>query len=152
MRKEIIILFLSIGGIVQAEVPIAEVKTVDADFVQTRVSMALNEPVSQKGHFQFVAPDSIDWRYSNISAQLPEQMLSMIKQAVSGQTEQLEQLFLMSWDNNKLTLSPKKKQMQRFFSKIIIDFTSKGVAQQVLLVEPTGDTTKIEFLNMRYRL
>lgn len=146
------ILFLSISCIVRAQVPIAKVKKADADFLQTRTSVALNEPICQKGHFQFIAPDSIEWRYSNVSAQLPEQMLGMIKQAVSGQTQQLEQMFSMAWDKNKLTLTPKKKQMQRLFSKIVIDFTSKGVAQQVLLLEPIGDTTKIEFLNMKYKL
>jgi len=152
MRKEVVILLLSIRCMVYAQVPIAQVKKASADFLQTRVSIALNEPVCQKGHFQFIAPDSIEWRYNNLSAQLPEQMLSMIKQTVSGQTQQLEQIFLVSWDRNKLTLRPKKKQMQRFFSEIMIDFSPEGVAKQVLLTEPTGDTTTIEFMNMKYSL
>ncbi len=105
------------------------------------------------GSFEFSAPDEIRWIYDGLeNLRLPDQMLALIKQAVSGRMEGAEELFQMEWNEQELTMVPRKKQMKRFFSSIRIVFAADGVARQVLLTEPTGDTTTIEFINIKYTI
>lgn len=152
MKKYILFIFLFVVSLtIQAEVQIALLKNAEANFKQTRTSMVLAEPIIQRGSFAYVAPDSICWKYDKLeNLRLPEQMLSLIKQAVSGDLESAKSTFETKWDKQALTLVPKKKQIQKIFQQITILFDTNGVATKVYLDEPNGDQTKIEFINMKY--
>lgn len=151
MKKYILFIFLFVSLTIQAEVQIALLRKAEANFKQTRTSMVLTEPIVQRGFFAYVAPDSICWKYDELdNLRLPEQMLSLIKQAVSGDLESAKNTFETKWDKQALTLVPKKKQIQKIFQQIIILFDTNGVATKVYLEEPNGDQTKIEFINMKY--
>ena len=40
---------------------------------------------------------------------------------------------------------PKKKRLQKLFSMIEITLDQRGIAEQVVMTEPTGDKTTITF-------
>lgn len=128
----------------------ASFKIAESPFVQTRYTAALVEPMVQTGHFKFIAPDSIEWRYDgNQAMTLPPQMLQLIRQTARGDTMMLKSVFNIERQDKTLVLTPTKKQLQRLFSKMTIHYTTKGVAKQVEMLEPRGDKTIIEFTNMQ---
>lgn len=150
--KKYILLYIALYGLnASAQVEIALLKNAQAEFMQTRKSMVLTEPIVQRGTFVYIAPDSICWKYDGLeNVNLPEQMLSLIKQAVSGNMDSTKGIFDMVWHGKCLTLIPKKKQISKFFKQISIHFNTTGVATKVCLEEPKGDQTEIEFINMKY--
>ncbi|MCQ2335177.1 MAG: outer membrane lipoprotein carrier protein LolA [Paludibacteraceae bacterium] len=153
MKKIYFIFLLLCSMSAWAQVQIAPLATASSRFRQTRTSAMLQEPEIRMGSFEFSAPDEIRWIYDGLeNLRLPDQMLALIKQAVSGRMEGAEELFQMEWNEQELTMVPRKKQMKRFFSSIRIVFAADGVARQVLLTEPTGDTTTIEFINIKYTI
>ncbi len=110
----------------------------DADFVQTRTSDLLVEPQVVTGHMRFEAPEKIVWQYDGrAEARLPEQMLTHIRSLIVS-----EQYKEDGWQ----TINQLPKQMRKMFSEIKILIKNK-VATEVILTEPTGDTTRIEFRN-----
>lgn len=134
-----------------AQLQVARLETATSRFKQIRTSTMLQAPETRIGTFEYEAPNQIKWIYDGYeNLQLPEQMLGLICQAVSGNTEDLNDMFLTEWEEQTLTMTPRKKQMKRFFSLIQIIFSSDGVAHQVILTEPSGDVTAIEFINIRY--
>ena len=139
--------------IADAQMKVTRLASAQASFRQTKESLAFSQADVQYGDFKFVAPDSILWRYnSNNVVRMPSQMLALIKLTIEGDESALESVFLSSWQGKTLSLIPRNKQMKRFFSSILIRFANSGVAEQVVLTEPNGDTTKIDFLNMKYTL
>lgn len=130
------------------------VNRVEASFKQTRYAVALTAPVVQTGSFVYIAPDSVLWQYdgasghSNRTMTLPPAMKSMIRMAVQGDTTTMMQAFDVQQQGNTLTLTPKKKQLQRVFTSLEMVLDKKGAAKQVTMYEPNGDRTVIEFINM----
>lgn len=134
-----------------AQVKVARLETAEADFKQTRTSELLAKPQVLSGKFSYAAPSTVSWQYTDgPDMQLPDAMLGFISKAVSGEFAEENDSFSAEWNGNSLLLTPKKKQIRRFFSAILLTFDSKGVAQKVVLTEPTGDRTEIEFKNMKY--
>lgn len=153
MRKWLVYIALFFVLSANAQVSVTHIETAASRFKQVRTSAMLQEPEIRMGSFEYVAPDSIQWVYDGIeNLRLPEQMLELIRQAVSGNTDRLNDMFLTEWEDATLTLIPQKKQMKRFFSSIQIIFSPDGVAHHVILTEPTGDITSIEFINIRYTI
>lgn len=153
MKKYIFFVLITISLSVNAEVKVALLKDAEARFKQTRTTMVVTEPIVQTGTFVYMAPDSICWKYDGMEkVQLPKQMLTFIRQAVSGDFNSTKDAFDTRWDEQKLTLTPLKKQIKKFFSKIDILFNSAGVATTICLEEPNGDLTKIEFIKMKYNI
>jgi len=151
MRKYITLSLVILSLSVHAEVEIALLKSAESQFKQIRTSAVLTDPLIQMGKFAYYAPDSIYWKYDGLdNVQLPEQMLSLIRQAVSGNMASVNGTFETTWHEQKLTLIPKKKQISKFFKQIDIYFNAAGVATTVILSEPSGDQTQIEFINMKY--
>lgn len=133
------------------QVPVARVQTLDARFVQVRSSAMLLEPQELSGRLHFIAPKTVEWTYTDgASLSLPPQMLDFIAQAVSGELASGSELFSASWEGSVLTLVPLKKSLKKIFSSISLRFRSDGVAQQVLLLEPTGDSTEILFSHLSF--
>lgn len=149
MKKGLlIVMMLPLMAIGQTKM--AHPERLEADFVQTRQSVALMAPQVVSGTFRYLAPDSIDWQYQdNHDATLPQPILQMIQKTISGEVNDIEKDFETRWQANCLTLVPRKKQIQRFFSSISLWFNAQGVANKVLLTEPNGDTTEIQFNHIR---
>lgn len=151
MRHILLILFLAIGLTTAAQVQPRQLKRAESSFRQTRISVMLENPEVREGSFLYIAPDSIRWCYDGMeNVKLPKQMLSLIRQAVSGDVQTVKSMFRISWHGNDMMLTPLKNQVKRFFSTIKVTFTNDGVAKRVLLTEPNGDTTEIEFLKLKY--
>ncbi|MBO7502095.1 MAG: outer membrane lipoprotein carrier protein LolA [Paludibacteraceae bacterium] len=153
MRYPIVTILLICSTCLPAQVEIARIRSAESPFRQTRTSTMLLTPQQVTGQFGYIAPDSIAWKYQeNTSIHIPQQMLQLIRQSVSGDILAIQRNFQMEWEGRKLSLRPSKKQIQRFFRLIRIEFTQDGVAKTVELFEPNGDKTEIEFTNMKYEL
>lgn len=151
MKRLVLYLLMLLPTLAAAQVKVARLKTAEADFKQTRISEMLTKPQVLTGKFAYSAPSTISWQYAGgQDMQLPEAMLGFISKAVSGEFAEENDSFTAEWDGSNLLLTPKKKQIRRFFSSILLTFNQKGVAQRVVLTEPTGDRTEIEFNNMKY--
>ena len=112
----------------------------DADFVQTRTSDLLVEPQVMTGHIRFENPDKISWQYDNLAeTKLPEPMLNYIRTLIAS-----EQNHEDGWQS----INPLPKQLRKMFSEVRIHFKN-NVATEVLLTEPTGDQTRIQFKNVK---
>lgn len=151
MKKILLLIFICASLAAQAQVKVTMIQTASSRFRQTRTSMMLEKPEIRQGSFRFIAPDSICWKYDGLdNVRLPEQMLGFIRQAVSGDMAAAEGSFNISWKDKTMILTPIKKQIKRFFTNIHIVFNDKGVAREVRLIEPSGDETLIEFINLQY--
>lgn len=114
----------------------------DADFIQTRTSQMLSAPEVTKGHVRFEEPEQLTWTYEGQSAAaLPPRMLDYIRQFIVAEDNPTD-----GWHD----LSPLPKQVSRMFSKISIRYEG-GIAREVLLTEPSGDTTSIRFINPKVK-
>jgi len=135
-----------------AQVKLARVSSASSAFRQTRVDALLDQPQVLTGKFSYQAPDRVEWKYDGgTQMQLPPQMLSFIGQAVSGKLQDSNDMFSVAWQGNTMVLTPVKKSVKKMFSSIRITFTQSGVAKTVVLEEPAGDATTIEFLSMQYK-
>lgn len=153
MRKKILLILFIMCASAHAQVRVAQLASASSRFRQVRSSALLQEPEVRMGSFEFAAPDAIRWVYDGLeNLQMPDQMLAMIRQSVSGNMQDLDALFAVEWSQQQLTMIPRRKQMKRFFTSIRIVFAADGVAREVVLTEPTGDTTTIEFINISYTL
>lgn len=115
----------------------------DADFRQTRMSAMLEQPQVVTGHMHYAAPDDIEWRYDGAeSTSLPPQILSYIRTMVAQERAESD-----GW----VEVDPLPKQVRKIFSSIRI-LMKQGVAHEVVLTEPNGDQTKIEFLKPQYTI
>lgn len=125
---------------------------IEADFVQTRTIAALAEPIVQKGHFLYIYPDSVQWTYEGHDAiKMPPQMASLIQLTATSDTTALKTFFRIEQKGNILTLYPIKKQISRIFKSMTIRLGKLGAAEQVVMIEPTGDQTNIEFNHIKYQ-
>ena len=121
---------------------------IDARFRQVRESSMFIEPQVLTGSFAFTAPDQVQWQYdSGRQATLPEPMLRFISKAVDGSYVQENEDFVVEQTANTLSLTPKKSRLKKLFSHILIRFGQNGLAEQVIMTEPAGDTTTITFTN-----
>ena len=142
MRKIIVIVFLALSILLNAQ----QVVHLDGRFRQVRESSMLSQPQVLTGHFTFDAPNKVVWLYdSGSQASLPEPFLRFISGAVNGTYLQENEDFGVTQTDNQLVLTPKKKRLQKLFSKIEITLNASGIAEQVILTEPTGDKTTISF-------
>ena len=151
MRYRLLILFLGMGLICYGQVQIKQLKMAESRFCQTRTSSMLGKPEVMNGYFRFVAPDSVCWKYDGLdNVKLPKQMLELIRQSVSGDMQSVNEAFKIIWQDDNMVMMPLKNQIKRFFTSIIIMFDKEGVAKKIILLEPNGDTTEIEFLKLKY--
>lgn len=115
----------------------------DSDFRQTRTAAMLETPQVATGHMHYAAPDEIAWQYDGAdTTPLPAQILSYIRTMVATESEATE-----GW----VDVTPLPKQVKRLFASIRI-LMRDGVAHEVVLTEPNGDQTVIEFINPQYTI
>lgn len=118
----------------------------DATFRQVRESSMLTEAQVLTGRFTFDAPDHVVWQYdSGAQATLPAPILKFISGAVSGSLLQENEDFQVIQNESLLVLTPKRNRLRKLFDRIEIRLDKDGIAEQVVMHEPTGDTTSITF-------
>ena len=106
----------------------------------------LAEPQVMTGRFIYDAPNQVTWTYDDgQQATLPEPILRFIGRAVNGRYLTENEDFAVTQTDKVLTLVPNKKRLQKLFSKITITLDNRGIAEQVVMTEPTGDKTTITF-------
>lgn len=129
---------------------IAVIVSLEADFVQTKSSAMMSEPQVSTGHMVYRAPDYMQWAYltpqalsweingaeSNVNPQI-QKLLRMIMASVSGEAQ----------DDPKL-----QKESKKLFREVTITMDERNeVAKRVELIEKNGDTTVIEFKNVKVK-
>ena len=145
MRRVFLIVFLALSLLLNAQ----EIVHLDGTFRQVRESSMLSEPQVQTGHFTFDAPNQVIWTYdSGTQATLPEQFLRFIAGAVNGSYLQENEDFAVQQTGQILKLTPKKKRLLKLFSTIEILLNDKGLAEQVVMQETSGDKTTITFIQL----
>ena len=142
MKRFLIIVFLALSSMLNAQ----QIVHLDGRFRQVRESSMFAEPQVLTGRFLFDAPDKVVWTYdSGLHATLPEPVLRFIGCAVNGTYLEDNEDFAVVQTGNSMTLTPKKKRMLKVFSQIVITLDKRGIAEQVIMTEPTGDKTTITF-------
>lgn len=126
-------------------------KTLTADFTQVKNSSMLSAPITSKGSFSFSAPGNVRWEVL-----APVQKVSVFSssdrrlalfnfdfsQFISAVSEDGEQY--------EVRLSPTSRDMSKLFRAIILTCSkSSGQVTGVILVDTEGDTTRLQFSNIR---
>lgn len=128
------------------------VSHLEAQFRQVRESSLFTEPQVLTGRFVFDAPDHVEWIYdAGYQATLPEPLKRFISSAVDGSALRQNDDFSVEQTADGITLTPKKSRVKKIFSKIMLRLDARGLAEQVVLWEPTGDVTTITFTDMTQR-
>jgi len=127
-----------------------KVDHLSADFTQVRIQVMLAEEQTMTGHFDYTAPNTINWKYDNgIEAKLPPQMLQFISKAVSGDLLEENADFSVTQSGDVVVLTPKRRQLKQLFKEISIRFNSlTGLAGEVTMIEASDDITVITFRNI----
>jgi len=142
MRRGFIIVFLALSMLLNAQ----EIVHLDGRFRQVRESSMLSDVQVMTGRFVFDAPDQVSWTYdTGLQTTLPEPFLRLIGGTVNGTYLEENEDFAVTRTEKVLTLVPKKKRLQKLFTKIEITLDQRGIAEQVVMTEPTGDKTTITF-------
>lgn len=155
MKNSVIIFVLSVISLtLNAQVKVAHLSKIEADFRQERTSAALIEPEITTGKFKYVYPDSVVWAYDSDDAiKLPKiltKLIAKVNDSDETNNPAFQKDFEKTWNGNTLTIKPKKKVMSNILNSISITFTKDGVADKVFVDEKSGNTTNIQFLNMTY--
>lgn len=159
--------------------PLAQNRTVQADFVQTRHLRALDFKLAIRGHMAQEQGERMAWAtYTPIrsvslfsrdtfrqwdaetgkvttvtAANMPWLQLIFTCQShwLSGNLEALDTDFdIASLDAQTLRLTPRRDDFKLFFSSLEIRFTPAGDAvEQLLFRESQGDSMQIEFSQVR---
>ena len=142
MRRVFLIVFLALSLLLNAQ----EIVHLDGRFRQVRESSMLSDVQVMTGRFVFDAPDQVSWTYdTGLQTTLPEPFLRLIGGTVNGTYLEENEDFAVTRTEKVLTLVPKKKRLQKLFTKIEITLDQRGIAEQVVMTEPTGDKTTITF-------
>ena len=145
MKKGLLIWFLALSSLLPAQ----QFTHLDGRFRQVRESSMLSAPQIQTGRITFDAPDRVSWRYDDgLQSTLPDPILRFISAAVSGSLFTSNDDFNVTRNDNLVTLTPKKARLKKLFDRIEIHLAPSGLAEQVLMHEPTGDLTHITFTDM----
>jgi len=152
-------------------------KTIIADFVQFKHLDFLTEEIETSGEMAFKAPNWVKWEYtkpykysvifkndvllindggtkSNVkmsSSKLFKKLNQLIINSVTGDMfddEQFEISYSKKESYNNVVLVSKDKKLANFIKTFELHFNKKtGAVLEVLMIEPSGDYTKIVFSN-----
>ena len=138
------------------------IQSFTAHFVQDKQSQLFAEPQRSKGVLEYRTPDYLRWEYTSPKALVWEvdgdkgnvnpqvlQMLMMIKQCVKGDFDAAQKSFVVDQNGDQVTLTPKKRELQRMFQRIEIMMNPETeIAKQVVIYEANGDCTTIRFYDI----
>ncbi|WP_165780054.1 LolA family protein [Hanstruepera neustonica] len=154
----------------------ATTKTITSDFTQSKHLDFLDNDVVTKGQLAFKSPNLIKWSYvdpfkysvifknetlyindegnkSNIdigSNQMFKQLNKLIINSIKGDMFDDETFSIEYFKNDHSSLvqfASKDKKLSKYISAFHITFNSNGDVEQVKMIEPSGDYTKIVFSN-----
>ncbi|MBR6345797.1 MAG: outer membrane lipoprotein carrier protein LolA [Bacteroidales bacterium] len=129
----------------------ASAKTLQADFTQVKNSSMLSSPLTSRGQLSFAAPGKVRW----------EVLSPVQKVSVFDSSDRRFALFnfdfsqfisAVSDDGEKyeVRLSPTGRDMAKLFRALILTcLKSSGQVTGVILVDTEGDTTQLQFSNIR---
>ncbi len=133
----------------------------EADFIQTKTSALLTEPLVSSGHLSYKSPDYLRWEYtvptslvweingekSNVSRQALA-ITRLIMKSVQGAYLVENNDFEVTKQDDTYILVPKRKQLSQLYKKIEMLFSAQtGLAHEIRLFEKNGDITSIVFQN-----
>ncbi len=145
-RQALISLFVVLAGTCAGQT----FAHIDGRFRQVRESALFAEPAVETGRFTFDAPDHVLWQYdSGSAADLPAPVLRFISGAVGGSLFTDNDDFAVMQTSDGFILTPKKARMSKWFDRIEVRLDARGIAEEVVMHEPSGDVTHIFFENMQ---
>jgi outer membrane lipoprotein-sorting protein len=151
-------------------------RSVEMDITQERVLLAFQDKLTSTGKFYLEMPDKLRWqvdkpygsaivynreqvakferknnrwqRLDHGGADVIKQIMSQISDWTQGNFNQNELYNITFLMPNKVTLTPKSKEMQAMLSQIDLEFDTKNyLIKTVVLKELGGDYVKIAFSN-----
>ncbi|MCF1194049.1 LolA family protein [Mangrovimonas futianensis] len=149
-------------------------KTIKSDFIQYKHLDFLSNDIITKGELRFKSPNLVKWAYTEpfeYSVIFKNETLFVDDEGKKSQVDlgsnkmfkQLNQLIIKSvkgdmFDEQEFNIayyalphgsevhfSPKDSKLLEYISSFQIIFSAKGDVEQVKMLEPSGDYTKIEF-------
>lgn len=137
-----------------------------ANFVQERsVSIMKNSQISE-GVLTYKKPDYLKWEYTspsnliweidgekgNVNKQV-RGLVELIMKSVSGEIFEFNTDFDIKQENNIYILKPQKREYKQLMENITIILNPKtNIADEVIILEKNGDTTKIKFSNVIFEV
>ena len=154
----------------------ATTKTILSDFTQSKHLDFLDNDIVTKGELAFKSPNLIKWSYTDpfkYSVVFKNETLyindegnkSNVDIGSSKMFKQLNKLIINSvkgdmFDDNAFSITyfkidglslvqftSKDEKLSKYISAFHITFNKKGDVEQVKMIEPSGDFTKIDFVN-----
>ena len=146
-----------------------EIKTVQADFTQTKYMKMLAKEMVSEGKMYCQQPDKLRWEYTSPRANViilngtegsgtknkfVREMARLIMKLVAGQGLTDSSTFQVTAEELPTeyvaTLLPLKKEMKQFYTKLVLHFDNKqSTVTEVELYEKNGDRTVIELHDIR---
>lgn len=122
-----------------------------ADFLQTRHSSLLAEDMVSKGKMELEAPETIVWEYSSPAAKRSEINLSgNARYAALSRKGDFSRSVLTGEKEWMICLEPLKRDLRHLFARIEVRMDKvSGEYTAVVLTEVSGDSTTLEFSNVR---
>lgn len=153
-----------------------ETETITADFVQYKHLDFLSNDIESEGKMAFKSPNTVKWEYvkpdaysvlfknetlfinddgnkSNMdmgSNKVFKQLNQLIFASIKGDmfdALEFEISYFKTAGDNEVHFNPKDKQLSEFIESFQITFNTKGEVQEVKMLEPSDDYTKIVFSN-----
>lgn len=159
MKKLLLSIMLMLPLLASAAVNPVNVRKMEAEFKQTRISeLTVAEEVSS-GNFRYNADGNmLIWTYSDgTDWKMSAEMIAILRRVLQGRYEKNNSDFEVREDGATLILTPKKKQLKARYKELQIRFNPfTGYLQEITFIEatgteptdPRGDTVIVEFRNV----
>lgn len=151
-------------------------KTIHSDFIQYKHLDFLENDIITKGKLTFKIPNSVKWEYTEPfkyavifkneslfindegnkseidigSSKMLKQLNTLIIKSVKGDMFDETEFDITYLKNEKeylIQFKPKDVKLSQYIVAFHISFNEEGHVEQVKMIEPTGDFTKIVFSN-----
>ena len=144
-------------------VALAQTKSIQCDFVQTKTMKMLGEKMVSKGKMYYQHSDKLHWEYTtpyqytfimNGSKVLLKKgaRKDVIDTSKNKIFKEIGKIMLNSVvvTGNKTRELPLSKEMKGLYTKILLYFNSKTtLVEKVVMYEKNGDTTEIQLQNVQ---
>lgn len=153
-----------------------ETKTITSDFVQYKHLDFLSNDIKSEGKLAFKSPSTVKWEYVKPFAyavlfknetlfinddgnksdmdmgsnKIFKQLNQLITASIKGDMFDASEFHVSYFKNDgdsEVHFMPKDPQFAEFIKVFHIIFTTKGEVQEVKMIEPSGDYTRIVFSN-----
>ncbi len=130
---------------------VSSVGTMSCSFVQTKHTALLEEDLVSRGRMSVEAPATLVWEYTSPAPKTYTTNLNDNRrfQAMARKKDFSREVFsgAKEW---KIVLTPLKRDLKQLFAGIEVWMDkASGEFTRVVMTDPNGDTTKIEFSNVK---